>query len=315
MRNPWTGTVAGGLALLVLAAAPERPPEARKVEAERKAKEKYFRDDSWSPLRAFARHDFARGEGAVAVLGSAEDADVRLEDPSVAKRQLRMTVLSPDPPGGDHRFRVEALGVEGEIRVGGEPLGRPGSAAAERIVPEETRIETGPFALRPYVQDETGILILFDSRRTAGGRFEPPRYFPIDPSFRIRAPLVRLEKPEPRTFATSLGRSKGYLHVGYFVLPLRKPPVRVHVYQPTFVARPGEALSILFTDGTTAKETYGAGRYLDLDPPEDGLYTVDFNRAYNPFCAYTRVYNCPIPPQENRLPVAVRAGEKTYAAH
>ena len=91
--------------------------------------------------------------------------------------------------------------------------------------------------------------------------------------------------------------------------------MRVHVYQPTFVTQPGEALSILFTDRTTGKETYGAGRYLDLEPPQDGLYTVDFNRAYNPFCAYTGVYNCPIPPPENHLPVAIRAGEKTYLRH
>ena len=73
-----------------------------------------------------------------------------------------------------------------------------------------------------------------------------------------------------------------------------------------------ELLTILFTDATTGKESYSTGRYLDLDAPVDGLYVIDFNRAYNPYCSYTDVYNCPIPPRENRLGVAIRAGEKRY---
>lgn len=74
--------------------------------------------------------------------------------------------------------------------------------------------------------------------------------------------------------------------------------------------RPGYFLP--FRDGTSGKETYGAGRYLDLDDPHDGTVHIDFNLAYNPYCAYDDAYSCPLPPHENWLTVPIRAGEKDY---
>lgn len=72
-------------------------------------------------------------------------------------------------------------------------------------------------------------------------------------------------------------------------------------------------LFVPFADVTTGKETYSAGRYLDIPPTGTGLYTIDFNKAYNPTCAYNDAYECPYPPPSNRLKVAVRAGEKAPA--
>ena len=66
-----------------------------------------------------------------------------------------------------------------------------------------------------------------------------------------------------------------------------------------------------FTDLTTGKETYQAGRYLEIARSSTGIYVVDFNRAYNPYCYYNPTYDCPYPPKENRLPAAILAGEKT----
>jgi uncharacterized protein (DUF1684 family) len=77
----------------------------------------------------------------------------------------------------------------------------------------------------------------------------------------------------------------------------------------------GERLFVPFTDATTGQETYGAGRYLDLDRTSTGIYVVDFNTAYNPYCAYNPTYDCPVPPKDNRLPVPIRAGEKTPRGH
>ena len=69
-----------------------------------------------------------------------------------------------------------------------------------------------------------------------------------------------------------------------------------------------------FTDATSGVETYGAGRYMDVEIPASGVESMilDFNRAYNPYCAYTHYYNCPIPPSENALSIEVKAGEKAY---
>lgn len=75
-------------------------------------------------------------------------------------------------------------------------------------------------------------------------------------------------------------------------------------------SRPGYFLP--FRDSTSGKETYGAGRYLDLEANDDGSIDVDFNLAYNPYCAYDDAYSCPLPPHENWLDVPIRAGEKTF---
>ena len=74
-------------------------------------------------------------------------------------------------------------------------------------------------------------------------------------------------------------------------------------------------LSILFRDATAPKETYGGGRYLDfkLDEVSDSKLAIDFNKAYNPYCAYASGFKCPIPPRENALNVAIKAGEKNFA--
>jgi hypothetical protein len=281
------------------------------VEAERRAKEAYFRDNPWSPLRAIVRYDFPSGAAAHdAIAGSAEGADLRLDATGVAPRQLSIGLLPPAKEGEPWRFRLQRLAPGGEIQVGGKPM------AASQMVEEETLIQVGPFALRPYVQAGTGILVLFDSRRTAGERFVPPAAFPIDPAWRFQARLIPYPQPETLRLQTSLGRVKEYRRAGYFELAVPgAPKLRVNAYQPTFVRQPEEELSILFTDQTSGNETYGAGRYLDLAAPVDGLYTIDFNRAYNPLCAYTGVYNCPIPPRENAFPVKVPAGEKVYPGH
>jgi uncharacterized protein (DUF1684 family) len=72
-------------------------------------------------------------------------------------------------------------------------------------------------------------------------------------------------------------------------------------------------LFVPFGDLTNTAETYGGGRYLELDRTPTGLYDLDFNRAYHPFCVFNSEYDCPVPPRENRLPIAIRAGEKLSA--
>ena len=71
-------------------------------------------------------------------------------------------------------------------------------------------------------------------------------------------------------------------------------------------------LFVMFADGTTGRETYGAGRFLDVPRPVDGRVTVDFNRAYNPPCAFNTLATCPLPPPQNKLELRIPAGEKTF---
>ena len=145
----------------------------------------------------------------------------------------------------------------------------------------------------------------------ARAAFKGLRWWPLDPAWRVAG--ARLERhPEP--VAGRLGATGddaiALLEVGAFTFALRGVTCRLLAYAPA----PGEAdedyLLVPFRDGTTGQETYGAGRYLDLEPREDDAYELDFNRAYHPYCAYDDAWSCTLPPPENRLPLRVEAGER-----
>ena len=111
---------------------------------------------------------------------------------------------------------------------------------------------------------------------------------------------------------TSTGKLRRYQRVGVLQFTLQGQPMTLGAFVPE-----GEAIAQLFVpfaDLTTGKDTYAAGRYLDLFPTQTGLYTIDFNLAYNPYCAYNETYDCPFPPSSNRLKVEVRAGERAPGA-
>jgi hypothetical protein len=105
------------------------------------------------------------------------------------------------------------------------------------------------------------------------------------------------------------------LRYGYFEFEAGGQRCRVQVYRTIEnIQAGGRELFIPFRDATSGQETYGAGRYLDLQENTTGLYELDFNNAYNPYCAYTETYSCPVPPAENTLPIPIPAGEKIYVS-
>ena len=137
-------------------------------------------------------------------------------------------------------------------------------------------------------------------------------YFPPDQGYRVTATIERLPDQPPVEMATSDGQRQHYRRFAYLQFAINGTSQRLTAYRP--LHEHGEAeLFIPFRDALAGKETYGAGRYLDV-PFNDGDTTVvlDFNEAYNPFCAYNDAYSCPIPPSENTLTYAIRAGEQLY---
>jgi uncharacterized protein (DUF1684 family) len=141
----------------------------------------------------------------------------------------------------------------------------------------------------------------------------PLRHYDIDPGYNVPAAL-RLSEDRP-TFEmpTSTGTLRRMQRVGVLEFRLDGEPMSLAAFVPEGTRRI-ESLFVPFADLTTGTETYSAGRYLDLHPTTTGIYAVDFNRAYNPYCAYNNTYECPFPPPSNRLKVAVRAGEKAPGA-
>lgn len=139
-------------------------------------------------------------------------------------------------------------------------------------------------------------------------------YYPYDPGALVVARLERAERPARVFMATSSGEERAYLEFG--VASFRLYGADAALTLLASVAEPdGPRLFLPFADATSGHETYGAGRYLDplLDPGAPHEIVLDFNYAYHPYCAYAEGYSCALPPAQNRLALAVRAGERLAA--
>jgi uncharacterized protein (DUF1684 family) len=141
-------------------------------------------------------------------------------------------------------------------------------------------------------------------------------YFPVDESLRFEGlELEPYAGNEPVSFQipTSDGKLRDAERAGTLSFELGGAKQRLTGYR--FLKDRSGSVFVPFLDVTSGAETYGAGRYLDLDPdPEDGTYVIDFNLAYHPSCVYDARFSCPLTPAENRLPVRIEAGERLSEA-
>jgi uncharacterized protein (DUF1684 family) len=144
-------------------------------------------------------------------------------------------------------------------------------------------------------------------------RFKGLAYYPHDQSYRFELELHEHPKKHAVRMAYTKGNEKDFVRWGEFRFKIggRKQTLQAYKSNPQ-----EEMLFVLFKDATSGKETYGAGRYLDLEPERDrtadGKWILDFNQAYNPWCVYSEAYTCPFVPIENWLEVPIQAGEKNY---
>jgi uncharacterized protein (DUF1684 family) len=141
-------------------------------------------------------------------------------------------------------------------------------------------------------------------------KFLPLSYFPIDESYAVPAQLEPAPQRVTVTMPTSTGQLRTVERVGMLKFSLKGQPLKL----TAFLEEGSRRLFVPFSDLTSGTETYQAGRYMNLDPSPSGIYIVDFNVAYNPYCYYNAAYDCPLPPGENRLTVPIRAGERMRAA-
>lgn len=139
--------------------------------------------------------------------------------------------------------------------------------------------------------------------------FLPLAYYSIDPEYNVPAALKPSNDPSIFEMPTSAGNRDKFRRVGTLEFSLKGQPMKLTAFAPA-AARNDDRLFVPFSDLTSGAETYPAGRFMDLDRTATGIYEVDFNRAYNPYCYYSPTWECPLPPLENRLKVPIRAGEK-----
>jgi len=189
---------------------------------------------------------------------------------------------------------VEVLATEDGFAVDGEPGG-------------PRQIDLGRFRLRLSHQNAPAVVVL--DRQSPRLRDEVERrWYPVEPSLRFVTGLV--VDPQRGTVASTNSADRAAERLGWLPVVVEGTPIRVAAMR---LLEPGYAdghIDVYFRDATTGRGSYEVGRYLTVEREGDA-YVLDFNLAYNPSCALSPYYNCPIPPPENHLAVAIRAGEMT----
>lgn len=173
------------------------------------------------------------------------------------------------------------------------------------IAPTVLEVES----LSLFVIKRGGLAVrVMDSEAPAVKSFAGIEHFPVDPRWRIEATFESHNPPRTLEVPDAMGFIRSYPNPGRVIFSSGGQQ-----YALEAVTEPGEArLFLIFADRTNGKESYGGGRFLYSKRPENGTTIVDFNRAFNPPCVFTRYANCPLPPPGNRLRLAVTAGEKNY---
>lgn len=195
-------------------------------------------------------------------------------------------------PGAD--VRVEGREVNAVLMVTDATTNRP------------TRLQIGPVSIIAIQRGERIGLRVRDPESDARKDFQGIRWFPYDPAWRVEGRFVPFPTVKKLRVADVTGDTQEFSSPGQIVFPVGGRDYRLDV------ADEGESTEffILFRDSTAGKTTYDSGRFLQVPKPgADGRVVIDFNRAYTPPCAYTAFATCPLPPRQNTLPIAVKAGE------
>ena len=136
-------------------------------------------------------------------------------------------------------------------------------------------------------------------------------YYPVDEKYKVTARLEMLGKRQPIFIESTTGEQLKYIPFAYAYFTLDDKEQKLLLYQDWEETDPNK-LSLMFADETSADETYGGGRYLDVTYRNTNSVVIDFNTAYNPYCHFNDEYSCPIPPRENLMDIPIKAGEKLY---
>jgi uncharacterized protein (DUF1684 family) len=232
-------------------------------------------------------------------IGSAADNDI-----VVSAMPAHLGVASLRADGRVHL----ALVADSGALIDGKPL-REATLVDDAGEGTPTRVSVGTLSFLAIDREGRKGLRIRDSDAATRRDFAGIDYFPIDPAWRIEADWVPAGAGQTLEMGTVIGTTEKYPVPGtarfsrdgktFEILPV--------------IEVPGDAqYFVVFADRTSGRETYGAARFLYIDPPKDGKVTLDFNKAYNPPCAFTPFATCPLAPPENRLDLRVTAGEKNY---
>ena len=287
----------------VTAAGPVRltPAEAdsltQAILKDRADTEQWLKSSETSYLATVQRVDF--GARKTLTVGRDPDNDVCIPGPNVSPHHLIVSVsgdsfdVATVDPGAVYR-------AKDEVRTRGT------------LAPSSIGI--GGFTLRLSHQRFPAIIV-FDPKSPHFKAYKGLKWFPVDLSDRYLLPLTPNPRPDTTLILSTRGNRRRAVRVGWFDFLVGKTRCRL---EATRLLEPGVGendISVFFRDATTGRETYPTGRYVDPVRLQDGRYLLDLNLCYNPACAVSEHYNCPIPPRANVLKVPIRAGETDSHYH
>lgn len=148
--------------------------------------------------------------------------------------------------------------------------------------------------------------------------FKGLEFYPVSPKFYIKARFKRTPNETPFLMKTSTDCLPEYVKYGEAHFEMENKKIVLNIYQNIEYSKIDEFkndLFLPFTDFTSGDGSYGGGRYIDLKIPDNDLIVIDFNKSYNPYCAYSHRYSCPIPPEENDVSLRIEAGIKNFNGH
>jgi uncharacterized protein len=191
-----------------------------------------------------------------------------------------------------------------------QALARPVFETEEKLIAYVDSISGIRYFKNEWMKANPNSPLREEDRRTFNGL----SYYPIDTDLVFRTRLQTFDDPEIIIMGTTTGDDREAVRYGYIEFTIDGERARLYAYK--FTEHRGTELDryifIPFKDATSGTETYGGGRYMDVTEDIPRVVLIDFNDAYNPYCVYNDNYSCPIPPKENHLAVAIRAGEKDY---
>lgn len=292
------------LALLMTPAFAQPAPKLSQKEAaavlaeiakDRKETQDWLKSEPTSYLAAVKRVSF--GDKPALSVGEADDNDIVLKGGGLKAHHLRLKV------DGD-KFSVTAPDVGATFTVG------KATAALRETTTAATKLGLGArYNLRLSHQGYPAVIV-FDSKSPRFKEYKGVAYFKPDLAYRHVVNLVPDPNAEKLAIQSSGSADRKAERVGWFDFAVGTVPVRLAAHRLLEPGSGPDDVSVFFRDLTTGKESYAVGRYVSPKKQADGTYVLDFNMAYNPACAFSNFYNCPIPPKENSLKVAIRAGEK-----
>lgn len=204
-----------------------------------------------------------------------------------------------------HGFDVSLrLGDNSPLTLNGKPA--PAGKLKDDSEGRADSLNLGPITLRLIRRAARVGVRIYDLNAPSRKEFTGLKWFGPDPKYRVVAKFVAYPKPKQLPIANIIGDTNMVPNPGYAEFTLNGKKVRLEAQDE------GDTYFFNFRDKTTGVTTYPAGRFLDAPKPVNGTIELDFNRAYNPPCAFTGFATCPLPPKQNFLPIAIPAGEKSY---